>query len=58
MKTHRLDPTYFLTTQSYSWNSLMITNKEQQMIELIQDYEMIMFVEQSKRDGITMISKR
>ena len=56
LTNYKLDPTYYLTAPSLSWDAFLKVSKIE--LELISDYEMYLFIEQSIRGGLSQISKR
>ncbi|GFT79782.1 uncharacterized protein NPIL_673121 [Nephila pilipes] len=56
MKAYNLDPVWYYTAPSLSWNSMLKFTKVK--IELLMDYDMYLFVEKSIRGGISQCSNR
>ena len=51
-----LDPAHFYTLPGFAWTSCL--KKTEQELEAIEDYDMYLFIENSMRGGISMISNR
>ena len=56
LKSHKLDPSYYITLPSFSWDAALKTTKIE--LDLLTDYEMLCMIEKGIRGGISMISHR
>ena len=56
IRTHKLDPSYYVTTPGYSWDCLLYLTKIK--LDLLYDIDMHLFWEKGKRGGISMIGHR
>ena len=56
LKHYKLDPCHYYTAPGLAWDACFKETKQE--IELLKDYDMLMFFEQGKRSGISHISKR
>lgn len=56
LKTYRLDPCWYYTAPSLSWDAMLFKTKVS--LELITDYDMILFIEKGIRGGISQCSNR
>lgn len=56
LKTHELDPAYYITLPSYSWDCML--KKTGVTLDTIQDHDMYLFFEKGIRGGITQCCKR
>jgi hypothetical protein len=54
--THKLEPVYYFTLPSYSWDAMLYKTKVK--FELLHDYEMYCMIEKGIRGGISVISHR
>lgn len=59
-REYQLDPCWYLTAPALSWDAFLLDIKSKYTIELFNEnqYDMLLFVERSKRGGISMISHR
>lgn len=56
MNSYEMDPLYFFTSPSLSWNAMLkYTGVE---IELLTDIDMLLFIEKSIRGGVSQVSNR
>ena len=51
-----LDPAYYISAPGLSWDALFKTTEVN--VELLTDYDMLLFIEKGRRGGISMVSKR
>lgn len=56
MKTYDLDPAHYFTLPGFSWNAMLKYNKIK--FELLTDVDMLLFVENGIRGGLTQVCKR
>eukprot|EP01060_Flectonema_neradi_P014484 TRINITY_DN2113_c0_g1_i9.p1 TRINITY_DN2113_c0_g1~~TRINITY_DN2113_c0_g1_i9.p1 ORF type:complete len:1015 (+),score=166.76 TRINITY_DN2113_c0_g1_i9:2734-5778(+) len=54
--SHRLDPVYYVSLSSYSWDAMLLNTNVQ--LDLISDPDMYAFFEEQKRGGLTMAVQR
>ena len=56
MKHYHLDPAHYLFAPGLAWDACL--KETSQKLELISDYDMLMFFERGRRGGMCHISKR
>lgn len=56
LDTYELDPAYYITLPSLSWDSMLKMTKVE--LELLDDYDQILFWEKAKRGGLSQASVR
>ena len=56
MKHYQLDPAHYLSSPSLAWDACL--KKKGQKLELISDYDILMFFERGTKGGMCHISKR
>ena len=56
MKHYQLDPAHYLSSPGLAWDACL--KETGQKLELISDYDMLMFFERGTRGGMCHISKR
>ena len=55
-RNYKLDPAWYYTSPGLSWDALLKQSKIK--LQLLHDYDMLMFIERGIRGGVSMISKR
>jgi hypothetical protein len=56
MESYKLDPCHFYTTPGLTWDAMLKYTKVE--LELLQDYDMILFFEKGLRGGLCQVSHR
>jgi len=56
LKTYRLDPAWYFTTQWFAWDCMLKMTK--QKLELLTDYDMVLTIDRGIRGGISECSNR
>jgi DNA polymerase type B, organellar and viral/Recombination endonuclease VII len=56
MESYKLDPCHFFTTPGLTWDAMLKYTKVE--LELLQDYDMILFFEKGLRGGLCQVSHR
>jgi hypothetical protein len=56
MDSHKLDPCHFYTNPGLTWDVMLKHTKVE--LELLQDYDMILFFEKEIRGGLSQVSHR